>query len=392
MRYVLLFLSFLMIQCACAEEVLRLVNDEVISDYDVSERLNMRRVFDPQIADNKDTRQKILEDLVNEKIKIQAAQQANIEVTDAEIEQGIAYLAQQNQIQPAELKTRLAKQGVSLDTLKTQTRADLLWLRYMQQKQLKAEKISDKQIKKLRDSIQQDMRADRYLLSVIYIPYGKNKAQAEQKAQEAFDAVVRGESFSQTAKTYSSGAHAKVGGDLGWVKAETLDALLQQVVQVMTPGQLSKPVAGKSGYYVALLREKMPGMTTSDVTSIALSQVLIPKDDVETAVQAAQMAKDCQQFNAVAKEYGLPGSGPVGDIILERVPTEMANLLKQTPVQTASEPVETPTEIVVFMKCEQHKVSVMPDEHTLRQRLEMESLEKQSNALIQELKKQAVIE
>ncbi|MBP5160908.1 MAG: peptidylprolyl isomerase [Alphaproteobacteria bacterium] len=392
MRYVFLFVGFLMAQCAFAGEVLRLVNDEVISDYDVSQRLAMRRAFDPQVKDNKATRQKVLEDLVDEKLKIQAAKQLNLEVSDAEVEQAIVYLAGQNQIQPEKLKANLAKQGVAMETLQAQTRADLLWLRYMQHQQVKAEDISAKQIKKLRDSIKKDMSADRYLLSVIYIPYGKNKEQAEQKAQEAFNAVVQGESFSQIAQKYSSGVHAKAGGDLGWVKADTLDALLQKVVAVMNVGQLSKPVAGKSGYYIALLREKMPGMTSSEMTSVVLSQILVPKDQIDMVANAVKMAQNCEQFNELAKQYGAPGSGPVGDVVVERVPPEMAGILEQTPMRTASEPIQTPTEFVIFMKCDQRQISVMPDDKVLRQRLEMESLEKQSNDLLKELRQQAVIE
>ena len=388
----MLCLGLLCAQVVCAQEILRLVDDEVISDYDVSERLALRRVFDPQVSTGKEMRQKILEDLTDEKVKIRVAEKLNIEVSDAEIEQAITYLEQQNQMQPNTLKKKLKAQGVSFETLKAQTRADLMWLRYLQHEQLKAPEVSQKQIKELRDSIQKDMSIDRYLLSVIYIPYGKDKELAGQKAQEAFNKIVLGESFSKTAKTYSSGAHAKVGGDLGWVKAGTLDAMLQKVVEVMTVGQLSKPIAGKSGYYVALLREKMPGMTSSEMTSIALSQILVPKDKIEMLVNTSQMAKDCAQFNEVAKSYGAPGSGPVGDVVLERVPPEVAEVLKQTPMQTASEPIETPNEFVIFMKCAQRKISVMPDDQALRQKLEIEAMEKQSNELLQKLRQQVTIE
>ena len=392
MRYILLLLSLLFAQGVCAEQILRLVNDEVISDYDVSERLALRRIFEPQLSDNKSVRQQILEDLTNEKVKIYAAQQLNVEVSDAEVEQAISYLEQQNHLQPHTLKKRLAEKGVPMETLKAQTRADLLWLRYMQRKKIQAPPIPQSRITKLQDEMKKDMSADRYLLSAIYIPYGKSKEQAEQKAKEVFDNIVKGDSFSQTAQQYSSGKHAKDGGDLGWVKADSLDALLQKVVEVMNVGQLSKPVAGKSGYYIALLREKMPGMTSSEITSINLSQILVPYDKAAMAVSAAQTTKNCQQFNEVAKTYGGEGSGPVGEVVLERVPPEIARVLTDTPLSKPSAPIETPNEVVIFMKCSQRQVSVLPDEQVLRQKLEMEELDKKSTELLQQLRQQMVIE
>ena len=392
MRYILLILGLLCAQVACAQEILRLVDDEVISDYDVSERLALRRVFDQQLPTGKEIRQKILEDLTDEKVKIRMAEKLNIEVSDAEIEQAISYLEEQNHMPSGTLKKKLKAQGVPLETLKAQTRADLMWLRYLQHKQLKAPEVSQKKVDELRESIKKDMSTDRYLLSVIYIPYGKDKAQAEQKAQDVFNKIVLGESFSKMAQTYSSGVHAKVGGDLGWIKTEILDEMLKKVVEVMTVGQLSKPVAGKSGYYIALLREKMPGLTSSEMTSISLSQILVPKDKIDMLANMSKTAKNCSQFNEAAKSYGAPGSGPVGDVVLERLPIEVASVLTQTPMQTASDPIETPEEFVIFMKCDQRKISVLPDDKILRQKLEMEAMEKQSNELLQKLRQQVTIE
>ena len=392
MRYIILFLAMLCEQMSWAGEILRLVNDEVISDYDVSERLSLRRLFDPQQQDNKAARQKILEDLTDEKIKLQVAKQANINISDEEVNQAIAYLEQQNHMQPNSMKKKLKENGISADVLMTQTRADLSWLRYLQYKQVKAPEISQKQIKELKSTLEKDMRSDRYLLSAIYIPYGKSKKQAEQKAQKAFDEIVAGASFSQTARTYSNGVHAKNGGDLGWTTVEKLDDLVQKVVGVMNVGQLSKPIAGKTGYYIVLLREKVPGMTSAEVTTIALSQILVPKDKIETVIKTASMAQDCVQFDTVAKEFGSDGSGPVGEIVLEKVPPEIARVLESTPMKTASVPIETPNEFIIFMKCQQRKVTILPDEQTLRQRLELEALEKQSAQLLQDLRKQAVIE
>ena len=71
--------------------------------------------------------------------------------------------------------------------------------------------------------------------------------------------LVKGANFDSLAKLYSKDPRtAKKGGDLGWLRAGSLDPKLERIIFSLQPGQLSLPVRTKSGYHIVLLEDRRP--------------------------------------------------------------------------------------------------------------------------------------
>jgi len=71
--------------------------------------------------------------------------------------------------------------------------------------------------------------------------------------------LIKGANFDSLAKLYSKDPRtAKKGGDLGWLRAGSLDPKLERIVFSLQPGQFSLPVRTKSGYHIVLLEDRRP--------------------------------------------------------------------------------------------------------------------------------------
>ena len=128
-----------------AIQILATVQDEIITDLDVEERSALvEKMF--KVPADEELKKNILEDLVNEKVKLLTAQKNGIVLSEAQIADGISFLEKQNQMASGDLEKFIAENGLSFDSLKAQVVADLMWLRYVQEQNLKQPKISDKQV------------------------------------------------------------------------------------------------------------------------------------------------------------------------------------------------------------------------------------------------------
>ena len=380
---------------ACAYEIVATVNDEVISDYDVSTRIKMMEVLmkmPSDMANSVETRRKVLDTLIDEQIKMQEATARNIELTEEEVAHGIAYLEEQNQMAPGTLQKIFKDNQIDFDTLERQIKSDLVWLKILRSENEKPPVVTDAEILAEQDKLKKEAVKPAYLLAEIYIPFGKDKVAAQNQINALFEQIVAGTSFPELALAHSKGPTASAGGDLGWVRPGKSEKAVEDVLPRMKAGQLSKPIEGKDGYYLILMREQQKELTSTDVEAWDVSQLLIPKDKLIPVMTEIQKNPDCAAFNALAEKEGLPGSGPMGDMVVARMPAQLYQILKDVPVGTVKGPIDADDFYLFLMKCGSEIVSVLPDKEVIKNQLQMVKMEDISNDMLKELRQNAVIE
>ena len=378
-----------------AYEIVATVNDEVISDYDVSTRIKMMEVLmkmPPDMANSVETRRKVLDTLIDEQIKMQEATARNIELTEEEVAHGIAYLEEQNQMAPGTLQKIFKDNQIDFDTLERQIKSDLVWLKILRSENEKPPVVTDAEILAEQDKLKKEAVKPAYLLAEIYIPFGKDKVAAQNQINALFEQIVAGTSFPELALAHSKGPTASAGGDLGWVRPGKSEKAVEDVLPRMKAGQLSKPIEGKDGYYLILMREQQKELTSTDVEAWDVSQLLIPKDKLIPVMTEIQKNPDCAAFNALAEKEGLPGSGPMGDMVVARMPAQLYQILKDVPVGTVKGPIDADDFYLFLMKCGSKIVSVLPDKEVIKNQLQMVKMEDISADMLKELRQNAVIE
>jgi peptidyl-prolyl cis-trans isomerase SurA len=117
----LLVLSYVVFTSASAQQAGDGVTDEQITEREIEQRSK----FD-HLARHKDlSRQEVIDELRNDKKKIRDAQDAGIDVSDAEVDAQYASIGARMHMTVEQLTEQLAHAGVDADTLKQQLRASL---------------------------------------------------------------------------------------------------------------------------------------------------------------------------------------------------------------------------------------------------------------------------
>jgi peptidyl-prolyl cis-trans isomerase SurA len=112
---------------AAAEQIRVLVNGEPITEDDVTQRLK----FNQLSAHREFTPREVVEELTDEKLKLQRARRLGIDVTDADVDEAYANMARRMKLTAEQLTAALAHAGVDAATLKHRIRADIAWQQYV---------------------------------------------------------------------------------------------------------------------------------------------------------------------------------------------------------------------------------------------------------------------
>jgi len=127
-------------QPAFAQKVVVIVNGSPITTYDIEQRTK----FNTLATHKTPARQDVIEELIDEKLKVQVGQRYKLEVTDAEVDTAYAAMGQRMRFTPQQLTQALAQGGVDALTLKSRIRADIAWQQIVRGKFQSALQIREK--------------------------------------------------------------------------------------------------------------------------------------------------------------------------------------------------------------------------------------------------------
>lgn len=123
------FVASLALAEPAAAQVAALVNGEPVTTVDVVQRIKLLEMM----SHKKTSKQEALDELVNEKLKLQQAKRQNIEVPDSHIERTLRGMAQRSNRKPTDFLEGLSKTGLDVARFKTRLRAEIAWRQVLEQ-------------------------------------------------------------------------------------------------------------------------------------------------------------------------------------------------------------------------------------------------------------------
>ena len=173
---------------AHAQGVAVLVNGDPITDYDIDQRMRLMQLGN---QGQKPTRQAVIEELINEKLKIQLLRRYAIPDVDKDVDNAYANMARRMRQSSKEFADNLAKQGVMQETLKSRMKADLIWNQIIRGRYQASFQFSDKDIKSRLDAKHPDgapatVAYDYTLRPILFVvPRGSPSEAYAARAKEA---------------------------------------------------------------------------------------------------------------------------------------------------------------------------------------------------------------
>lgn len=393
---------------AVAQDIQRIaavVNDDVISLRDIIARMDFV-IATSNLPDSQETRQRllpqILQGLILESLKLQEAERLGIEVSDAEIAEGVRQVEGRNRMAPGTFLQGLQQAGIPASTFERQVRSEISWIKTVRSSLQGQVTVSDTEIEARQEQLRQAIGKPEALLAQIWLPVDDPMREAEvrQVAERLTDQIRGGANFVALAQQFSQDPSAAKGGDMGWVPLSTLEPEVREAVAATEDNRLTDPVRTAAGYTIMLVRDqRMAGEQQAGSGAIKIVQVSMPTagaramaPEQRAAVsQRATAASSCDALEAIATEVGTPGSGRLGPLTLRDLPPALAQAVGDLPVGTPSRVVPVAGAEVVVMVCERDEKSAL-DEDQIRRQIENEKLEVLAQRRLRDLRRAALVD
>lgn len=244
------------------QRIAAVVNDDVISAYEVNQRVMMVMVTS-QIPDTEENRRRlsaqILRNMIDEQLQLQEAKRLNIRVSDEEIDKVLVRLNEQNNLPPGSLEKILARANVDVNVLRAKLRADESWGKLIRNQLRQQVFIGDEEVEEELNRLKAVQNLPRHRVAEIFLPVDNpdNQRQVLDLANRLIQQTRNGAKFNALAREFSQSASAAVGGDLGWVTKGQLDPALDQAIGRMNKGEIAGPIQTLAGYYILYMIEKV---------------------------------------------------------------------------------------------------------------------------------------
>ena len=374
---------------ARAQDVLGIaavVNDKVISAYDLGMRLKLVVVFS-DLPNTAETRQRlvpqVLRMLIDEELKRQEAKRRDVSVSEEEINRTLSGLEKLNKLSRGGLDSLLAKRNIKKSALTNQIKADIVWRILVRGRFFDVAKVRDEDINAVLAEIKRNEGKPVYRVSEIFLPVDRTDDEPEVliQANRLVEQIRFGANFSAMALNFSKSPSAEKGGDLGWNRIGQLGAELDNALAKMQPGQLSEPVRTNDGYTILLLKtQRTTGAAGSSETGSAVVNlqqlfITIPEganpavvaDATDGAKIAGEQAKSWEDLDKISKKIASTLSGNLGDLKTSALAPQQRTLIRGLPPLKASQPMRMSGGVVVLMVCRRDEPKV-PDMSPAAQR------------------------
>jgi len=398
-------------ESAIGESVAAVVNDDIISTYDLVQRMRLLSItagIQPDENTLPQLQREAMRSLIEERLQIQELRRVekehktDIVATDADVDAELTEVAKGNNITGDQMLAQLRSAGVGSETLREQIRAEVSWQGYIRGRYGSRLRIGQDQIKAVQEQLTVSAGKPQYQISEVVIDPSRvgGVDNAIQGAGQLIGQIQQGAPFPAVARQFSSSATAANGGDAGWVGAGEMPAEVELALEQLRPGQISRPIVTDDGVYIIALRDKRAG---SNVALVSLKQAAVPlaADASPEEVQAAAaqlealrpLVTGCADLEAKAADIQGVMAGDLGEAEVAGLTEGFQTAVATTPDGQLSQPVRTNAGLHLVMVCGRRQSGAqIPTAQQIESRLVGQQLSMISRRLLRDLRGTATIE
>ncbi len=380
------------------EAISAIVNEDLITTYDVRQRMLLIIASTGIQANDQNVKQiqdQALRSLIEENLQLQEAKKYKVEISDREVNAAIANIAKQNGATLEQFESNFSANGINLETLRQQMRADIAWRRIVNGRYGSRVRVSDDRIKETLSRIQANASKPQYLVSEIFI-YADNPndvPQAQMAAARLLEEMKKGAPFPVVARQFSSAPSAAVGGDLGWMRSGELRPEVEAAIQNMQPGFVSDPVTVPGGVYLIAMRDKRDGQAVIDrVTVKAIQLANNDSGSVRSLERVRPNLRDCNSLDGGAKRIDGATVVDFGELALGDLTPQMRSRLETLPANQSTAVFTEDGVTQLIMMCSRRQEAVgLPSSQEVENRLYEQELSMIARRWLRDLKRDSTI-
>lgn len=363
-----------------------MVNDAAITNYELDQRILfltlLRTPGDPATV----AEQRLIED----KLRLQAADAAGFKPTPAEIDAGMTEFASRASLSTEEFVKAIGEAGVAPESFRDFVTAGLAWRALVRDRYGPQASVSEADIDRAL-ALTSQRGAVRVLMSELILPATPDVAAQSAALAKTLSRDLQGETeFAIAARKYSVAPTRNQGGRINWLPLSNLPPQLTPMLLALTPGQVSEPVPVTNAIALFLLRAiDDGGAAAPSAVSVDYAEFLIPGGHGPDALARAAAVR--ASVDTCGDLY-LPARGLPEDRLqrvtrtMDQVPTDIGLELARLDEGESSVALERGGNLLFLMLCARTLVAeTPPSRDDVRTRLINDKLEGLSEGFLAQL-------
>ena len=255
----------------------------------------------------------IIETLIIEELQLQMADRAGVRISDSELNDAIARIAQNNNMGIEEFMSFMAGRGSSYEDFREKVRQEMIIQREQRGRVASEINITEQEFEAYlqTDDSLNELEPELMIQQILV----KNLGDADR----AINRIKNGEDFSSITKEISISSNAALGGMMQWRKIADMPELFVDAVSLLGIGDYSKPLESGAGYHILKLIDKRGPFVEYQDQWLSRHILLTPsaiRTEEETKTQLNSIRSriiDGEDFGNLADEFSEdPGSAKKG--------------------------------------------------------------------------------
>ncbi len=304
------------------------VDEQVITGYELQQRIEMMKV----VGAPGDPERLAREQLINDRLQLQAARDAGIVVSEQDIADGMSEFAGRAGLDTEQFIKAIGQRGVAAETFRDFVHAGVAWRQLVGQRFASRTSVSEAEVDRAL-SAQGGGSSVRVLMSEIIIPMPPGQEKAVQDRAKRIATLETTGAFSAEARRHSATATRGNGGRLPWRDLEEFPPGLRPIILGLKPGEVTDPLPLDGAVALFQLRDiEETGYKAPEVAAVDYAAYYMPGGRSPETLAKARVLKSkvdrCDDLYGIAK--GQPaevldrGTLPPADI-----PTDIAHELSK---------------------------------------------------------------
>jgi len=376
-----------------------IVNDEVISRYDVQQRVQLivsTSGIKPTQENISRLEAQALRSLVNEKIQLQEAEKLDVPSSEQEVGLMLERIASGSQMSGEEILELINSQGVRPDTLLNQIRAELLWNKIVRGRYGSYVNVNDDEVSIVYDRTIESIGRDQFEISEIFLGYEDTQEEEEANilANRLVEQLREGASFSAVAQQFSQSSTSGQGGYIGWVTEGQLDNEVINAIKNLDKTGISNPINSTGGYYIIRLNDitkaggKNPLRNQYDLVSIIFN-----KENIQDANNFAEEFVSCKRIDSLTEKYNEKEVNYIGKRILSELPNDLHEELLNKDAGETLNIREIGDNINLILICDRKDdIGIQVSRESIEENIYSQKIGMMSRRYLRDLRRDAVIE
>jgi peptidyl-prolyl cis-trans isomerase SurA len=266
---------------ASAQSVAVMVNGEPITNYDIDQRIKLSALSSPKVP----TRQEVLDELINEKVKIKEGKKYSVDPAASEVDSAYGTMSSRMRLSPEQLTQSLAAKGIRPDTLKSRLKADMVWNAIVRGRFKQTLQVGEKEVENAVKISGGDDKAEAFEYQmrpvVLVVPRGAASGVMEARGKEAEGLRARIQSCDEANNTFKSMQNATIRDTVVKTSAD-LPPSLRELLDKTPIGHLTPPEATRQGIEMVALCARKPTSVDSPKKREARDKLFAQRFDAKS--------------------------------------------------------------------------------------------------------------